>query len=367
MDLPLAPFRGSQEGRVLLRVTPESGSATYLVSPFRVPAVPKSKFSGQIRGGFAVGEGKYAVDAIVEDENGQRCRSHWSVLARRSGNEHGLQMAIAPSSVMALSSPAVPTSHASSEPSFEKLTVVVHVDPPSPRMSRLPPNEAMKLLGALSALLEQVRTGSVRLVVMNLEQQKILLRRDGFKATELTGVGKLLNDEHPAMVDYATLRNPKGPMNLLARLLREEFSAAHPADALVFLGARLQIHGSFPSDALKRVSNRPRVFYMKCEMPLTFANALHNSSPFGMSAESANFPTQVGGTLDSDTIESDDRLATFDRRDDSEDNDDEMLAQSDQHDSIERLVRRLKGETIAIRRPADCGRAIQHIALRTSH
>jgi len=49
------------------------------------------------------------------------------------------------------------------------------------------------LLGLLSSLLERVPTRSVRLVIFNLDQQKILLRQDAFAPNALGRVAQALN------------------------------------------------------------------------------------------------------------------------------------------------------------------------------
>jgi hypothetical protein len=365
MDLPLAQFHGSQRGVVLLRVTAETGQPVYLVSPVSFPDVPAAKPVGQIRGAFSVGEGKYTVDAIVSDDHNRSCRSHWSVQARLDANERSLHLALAPEAIAALLSGPQPAPVTPSQPGIGRLSILMHIDPPSTQMSRLPPLEAMKLLGSLTALLQELRAQSVRLVVINLAQQKVLLRKDGFTALELERVGRLLNDERSATVDYSTLRRSKSTMDLLAQLTSEELREAHSTDVLIFLGERLQTSRAIPGGMLKRSSNGPRIFYLKCEAPPSFVNAVRNS-PTGISAESSNVPTTVTDALEADAVDSDEHLLTMDRLDDLP-GDDETYSLPDQRDSIERLVGRMKGETIAIRRPADCARAVQCITSRTAH
>ena len=110
----------------------------------------------------------------------------------------------------------------------------MHVAPPSPHLAKVPESDARKLLGSLSALLEQFHAQSLRLVVFDLGQQKVLFRKDGFTAADVEHVTKLINDARYGVVDYSTLRNPKGATDLLTQLTETERGALHASDALIF-------------------------------------------------------------------------------------------------------------------------------------
>ena len=133
----------------------------------------------------------------------------------------------------------------------------MHVAPPSPHLAKVPESDARKLLGSLSALLEQFHAQSLRLVVFDLGQQKVLFRKDGFTAADVEHVTKLINDARYGVVDYSTLRNPKGATDLLTQLTETERGALHASDALIFLGLRMQIHGSIRSGMVKKLRDGP--------------------------------------------------------------------------------------------------------------
>jgi len=140
----------------------------------------------------------------------------------------------------------------------------MHVAPSSARSGRLPASDALKLLGSLSALLEQLHAQLARLLVFDLEQQKILLRKEQFTAADLQEVTKLLNEVQSGVVDYSTLRNPKGAIDLLTRLTEEEGNELHASDALVFLGLHRQGNASIRSGMVKKFLDGPRIFYLEC-------------------------------------------------------------------------------------------------------
>ena len=63
------------------------------------------------------------------------------------------------------------------------------------------------MLGSLSALLERMRTTSVRLVVFNLDEQTEVFRRDGFVLDNLDEVSDAMTHLQPGVVDYHVLQN----------------------------------------------------------------------------------------------------------------------------------------------------------------
>lgn len=242
-----------------------------------------------------------------------------------------------------------------------RLTILLQVAPPSPNSAKLPENDARKLLGSLSALLEELHAESVRLVVFDLEQQKVIFRKDGFTAPNLRDVDNLVNQMQFGLVDYSTLRNPKGAIDLLTQLMEEERGKLHGSDALVFLGPHMQVHDTIRSGVVKPFRDGPRVFYLKCEPPP--AVAWTHDSGAGIRAESATLPPQTpeydDSAMDQPDDEDHDCCSTSEQP-----NHLDIVAPVNQQDIIEQLVRHMKGEIIPIRRPSDCARAIQRIARR---
>ena len=353
-----------------MRVTPEGGRPTYFLSRIDFQDTATSKPDGGVRGSFVVGEGKYSVEMIYGDDLHRACRSEWRIEAELNGSKHRLRAGLPPPTVTGFSSVTHFAPPDANQSNLGRLTVLMHVAPSSARSAKLPPNDALKLLGSLSALLEQLHARLARVVIFDLEQQKIVLRKEPFTAADLPEVTKLLNQVQSGVVDYSTLRNPKGAIDLLTQLTEEEGSELHASDALVFLGLHREGSASIRSGMVKRFRDGPRIFYLECGPPPSLPTVVQKSG-----AEiTAETPTAEPEPHDYDDTNSVDHFSALDQPDDPDIGRNLSLAdQRDNVDSpsqvghpdiIEQLVRRLKGEVIPIRIPSDSAHAIQRIAMR---
>jgi len=259
------------------------------MSRINLPDTAKTKLDGHVRGGFVVGEGKYNVEMILGDDLHRVCRSQWRIEAKLDGSTRRLRVALPPLTVVGFSSVTRFAPLPASQPNLGQLTILMHVGPPSLHSAKLPASDALKLLGSLSALLERLHAQSARLVAFNLEQQKVLFRKDGFTAADLQDVAKLINEAQFGVVDYSTLRNPRGALDLLTQLTEEARGELHSSDALVFLGLHMQVYGSIRSGMAKKFRDGPRVFYLECEPPSSILNRAHDSG-VGIMAESSTNP-----------------------------------------------------------------------------
>lgn len=106
------------------------------------------------------------------------------------------------------------------------------------------------LAGSLSALLNRLPARSVRLVVFNLERQSVLLRKDNFTLAGIEEVTKAINEIQLGVVDYKTLQNAGGPIELLTGLIRAELQASEPSDEVVFLGPETRTAKPIPKNDL---------------------------------------------------------------------------------------------------------------------
>jgi hypothetical protein len=265
LSLPLGQINGPYRyGVIALRITPESGRPAYLLSRIDFQDTTTSNLGHHVRGGFVVGEGKYNVEMIYGDDLHRACRSEWRIEAKLDGRKRRLRVSLPPLTVAGFSSVIHLSPPDADQPNLGRLTILMHVAPSSARSGRLPASDALKLLGSLSALLEQLHAQLARLLVFDLEQQKILLRKEQFTAADLQEVTKFLNEVQSGVVDYSTLRNPKGAIDLLTRLTEEEGNELHASDALVFLGLHRQGNASIRSGMVKKFLDGPRIFYLEC-------------------------------------------------------------------------------------------------------
>jgi hypothetical protein len=356
IDVPLVQFRGPGHGlRVFIRVTPEGLRPAYLVSTQNLPDVPASnvpatKVDGEMVGTFVVGEGAYDIEALVEDDLHRACHRQWRIQARRSGSERELRPATPPATVGEFSAKG-PESRATlpefkSTAGIGRLTLMIHAASLSPRSAKLHDDDIAMLVGSLSSLLEQLPARSVRLVVFNLDQQAVLFQQDGFAAKDLEKFISALNQLQLALVDYRTLQKRASPSGLLADLVQAELRGTKSPDALILLGPRSPMHDDIPPEALEKFpATIPGLFYLQYEPRLPLRAGLmpgppgRNGGPASMGRDG---PLRAGQSAD----------GTFARG---------SLTAPGGPDSIEKLVARLKGKTIAVRTPHDFADAIRHI------
>jgi hypothetical protein len=302
---------------VVLRITPESGPPAYLLSRVQPP---------RIYGSFEVGPGRYKVEMILGDNRREVCRGQWSVEAKADPIGQHL---------------------ASTAGNLGKLTILMSVMPPSPGLSKLPENDEWKLMGALFALSTRLNAESVRVVVFDLEQQRVLFTEDGFTPADVKEVGTVIDQAQFGVIHYSALRHPVGAVDLLAQLTEQEQAKLHGLDALVFLGPPSGVRASMPSRLVKKLQDGPRIFYLDCVNPPSLADASRVEAAFSITAESASAPVQADqGHLDDPNVAGNPVTAPM------------------RNDIIEQMVKHLKGKVIPIRTPADCARAIQRIMPR---
>lgn len=340
-DIPFNQFGGPGHNlKILLRVTPEGREASYMATTGPLPAAPAMKVDAEVTGTFVVGEGAYGVEALVEDDQRRVCRGKWRIQAKLSGGERELKPVMPPSTVeeVAQSHPKAAESKAS--PRIERLTVMMHVAPLSPRASNLQPGDVLTLVGSLSSLLDQLPALSVRLVMFNLDQQKVLFRKDDLTSNDLGEVTTALNHVHLSVVDYRTLESGVSPVDLLAELVQTELRDPKPSDGVILLGPparREEVPAKSPNAHPVAI---PPFFYVQYLPRQTVLSGAGADPPMGRGGRGALRP------LDSTVA----NKAGFGAP---------VLP-----DSIEQLMKRVKGETIPVRTPHDFADAIRHMAGR---
>ncbi len=337
MDLPLNQYRGpNHSGNIVLDVSPESGPTAHLVSHILLPKVPATTLYGEVKGEFFVGEGTYNVDAYLVDDSHRVCREHWRIRARRKPDERRIGLAIPPLTVAAASSPpsVLPVAR---RRQLEHLTVLLHAASVAPGAAKLHPADVSMLTGSLSSILAYLPARTVTVVIFNLDQQTVLFRKEHFTRSGLDAVAEVLRQMQFSLVDYSVLRRSGGGAALLACLARQALRDSGAGGALVFLGPHVQLQDPVPARFGDRSCGRLRTFYLQYRPPVTL----------------------VKSTLDpaaaSDPVYQPDPLVYLSP------SDEDVLSPRDVPDSIEQMVKSLKGEVLVMRRPSDLAGAIEHI------
>lgn len=250
VQVPMHQYFGPGHGWVqLVRVTPEGGNRRpiYLGYRTRLPDVPENRADVEIGGGYLLGEGTYDVSWEMFDDSGRVCRSGWRVKARLKGGERKVKSPMAPDTVAAFSllggkSGALPDSSGQAL----RLTVLLHAAPLSPRRTHFREMDRMLLLGALSALREQLPGAAVRVVAFNLDKQKEIYRQDDFQAEMMPQVERAMDSLELDLTDVHTLEHPEGHIDLLASLVNAELRADPSPDAVLFFGPRTRFEDRPP-------------------------------------------------------------------------------------------------------------------------
>ena len=251
--LPMNQYSGSGHGWIMItKITPEGGQPpVYLASRIGLPPGPKTKVEVEVGGGYLLGEGRYDVNWALLDDTGRVCRGSWRVNARLGRHERQVKLAMPRDTVADFTLRGRPGSKRGPDDAAPiRLTVLLDAAPLVPLRTMLRASDRVILLGLLSSLLERVPARSVRLVIFNLDQQKILLRQDAFAPNALGRVAQSLNGLELGRVDYHVLQNPQGHVDLLAGLINQELRAEPPSDVVVILGPQTRYGDQVPRGAL---------------------------------------------------------------------------------------------------------------------
>ena len=253
--VPMSQYSGAGHGwAIVTRITPEGGGQqpVYLASRVWLPPIPNTKVEEEVGGGYLLGEGRYDVNWTLLDDSGRVCRGSWHVDAKPGRSERQLKLAMPPHTVADFTLRGrSDRSRVADDAAPIRLTVLLNAAPLVPLRTRLRASDRVTLLGLLSSLLERVPTRSVRLVIFNLDQQKILLRQDAFASGALNRVAQSLNGLELGRVDYHVLQNPHGRVDFLAGLMNQELRVEAPSDVVVFLSPETRYGDKLAPTALE--------------------------------------------------------------------------------------------------------------------
>ena len=219
-----------------------------------------------IRGLYFLGAGSYSVESTLRDGRDRVCRKQWRVVVPALRVDRSVPSKLPPYKVAQYSPIVRPDMRNPDDAAPVRLTVLLNAAAGSPRRTTIGSVDRERILDALTALLEHLPTTSVRVVVFSLEQQKEVLRLDGFKPSDMNQIAGAIAALPQATIDVNVLKNPRGHVDFLAGMIRRELEAADPVDTIVFLGPTSRYWDKFPKDALSREGkSHPRFFYVRYE------------------------------------------------------------------------------------------------------
>jgi hypothetical protein len=262
--MPLKQYTGpGHHWNLLMRVTPEGGAQPfYLGSYTRLRNVPKTNARGEFGGAYQVGEGRYAVDWMLADDQNRVCRKTWKIEAKLDARERSLKLGMTPNTVSPLTFRRwSPQSDDRDVHPIGRLTVLLHAAPLFPKSTRFRTQDRLLLLGSLAALLEALPARSVRVVVFNLDQQKELFRQDDLTPDSFDQVAQSTSNLQLQSVDYRVLQNRRGHISLLADLINQELEEPQPSGKVIFLGPTSRFYDKFPDAALEQHGTSATQFF----------------------------------------------------------------------------------------------------------
>ena len=261
----LKDYRGTNPlFAILTRVTPVNppGDPVYFSQRFRVRDIPGlSKNKVQVDGAYFFGEGEYAIDLIVADQNARVCRKQWKIEVRSPGGRL-IKPSQDPGSVQSAVLDQWDGSLESAAPP-RRLTILLHVAPLYAWTNRLHAYDQAMLLSALLALLRQTSFTDVKLVAFNLDQQAELFRQERFDAEGWTKLPAAMQRLELGTVSYRVLQKQTGHVDLLAGLIDEELQADQPPDVVLFLGPTARQNEKLRVPLAQGESKRPLFLYFE--------------------------------------------------------------------------------------------------------
>jgi hypothetical protein len=222
------------------------------------------KSLGKIRmttsGAFNVGEGRYSVELLLLNRQGQSCYKRWSV--ETGNNAHlAVPFAMDPLSVAPL---VHGTWDGKLDPKGVRVSILMDAAPMNPLAPKLHAWDRALLLQTLSSLLRRIPSQSVRFVAFNLEQQREVFRQDKFDAEGFDKLATTLKQLELTSVSYQTLQ--RGSVaRFLSTIVQEQISAQAPSDVVILLGPATRFDQKPPVDSQETVS--PRFFYFELHWP----------------------------------------------------------------------------------------------------
>ena len=345
-DIPLAQFRGVGHTLTIhTRVTPDGHEPVYLTKTEGLPQVPDTTLAATTGGAFLVGEGAYRVEVLLEDDQHRVCRNGWQIQARRWGSERQLYSSIAPGAVEEISATDTRTPEAKPGPRIARLTILLHAAPLVPNLSSLQPDDIERLTDSLASLLRELPAQTVRLIAFNLDQRAIVFREDAFEVRQIGDLTTALNHLELGLADYRVLRERPEPMDLLVGLVQAELQDPKPPDALILMGPRTRMRDDVPAAALgKRPATGPPVYDLQYGFNriMRAGRGMYPAESVSGALSHPGMPPAADGSLPDPVLPA---MAP---------------------DTIERLVTRLKGQTLPVRTPHDLADAIQRMDSKIS-
>jgi hypothetical protein len=267
VTVPMRELAGGGENllTVVFRVRSldNSEAERYFIQRVKVPALEEdAKGDAELQGQFDVGEGKYKVDWLMRDRAERVCSSSWNVEAELPSKDKQISMnlqtgAISPSDFEFFRED--PPVQRGAGDSLLNVKVMINFAPQRANASTIKPVDVSALTSILRSISRDPRIGKFSLIVFNMQDQKVLYRKEGEGCFDFPSIGEAINEIKVGTVDARTLAVKNSETEFLSGLLQKELGGSAEAseafDGLVFVGPKVLLDANVPQETLRAVGN----------------------------------------------------------------------------------------------------------------
>jgi hypothetical protein len=237
----------------------------WLLAQARIPPVPDTRAKAELSGSYLVGEGEYRVQMMLIDNQNRTCVDGWNIKAKLNDTVRDVRPGLAPGVVddITLRRSRRITGPGDVAGRQYTLSILLHASAMYPGRVRLRGYDRMLLLSALTSLVERLPVRNVRLTVFSMDKQTEIYHTPDLTLQSFRQAVDALERVELGTVDYGTLKNRTGHVDLLSVLLNRELEADDPPDAVVFIGPVARYADRADSEALsERLGSKP-IYYVQ--------------------------------------------------------------------------------------------------------
>jgi hypothetical protein len=269
ITLPLREVAGDGDQlTIIFKVTADAAkdAPSYFSQRYSVPDIEAdARGDAYLQGGFDVGEGNFHVSWMMRDRMERVCSSTWDFNAALPPRDQNIKLAIGGNAVE-------PSDREffKAEPPVTRLRpddplrvkVLINYAPQTSSAAAMQPIDTSALVSILRNISREPRICSFSVVAFNMNDQRVLYRKDNTDQINFPELGKALAAAKFGMVDYRKLSDKYSENDFLTKLIHDELGN-NATDAVIFAGPKVMLDGPPPVDNLKEVTSVSfPVFYM---------------------------------------------------------------------------------------------------------
>ncbi|HXJ38013.1 MAG TPA: hypothetical protein VNH18_01975, partial [Bryobacteraceae bacterium] len=212
ITLPLHELAGDGEQlTIVLKVTSDTAkdSPAYFSQRYTVPSIEEdAKGDAYLQGAFDVGEGDYHVTWMMRDRLERVCSSTWDINATLPTKDSNMKLAISSNAIEASDreffKDEPPVTRIAGLDTL-KVKVLINFAPQKSSAASMAPVDTSALVSILRNISREPRIYKFSLVAFNMNDQKIVYRRDDLDQINFPELGKALTGIKLGMIDYKKL------------------------------------------------------------------------------------------------------------------------------------------------------------------